>query len=176
MELKPKAKQLTLINISQLNIKYIRIFLVFISSTIMVLSGVLPFMDNILVKFYPEQMKEPLGGFPSKEIALFYFTLFVLPTMILIASKLKPYKYTYIFPIFSYSILIFGYTAKGFDYDFDFNVVAYISFFIVAIFIFKIFDRTLKYIRLIFELDDYKTTVINRTTQYFDAQSINKTE
>lgn len=148
--------------------KKVRLLLTVLSSIVLVLGGLLPFLDNILNYYFPEELKKPFGNYPNVKSAIYFFSVLVCPAIILLASKLHPYWITYIFPMFSYTIMIFGYVCMIMGYHFDFDLIAYILFLGASLFLVIFIRKIYRKVSEMFLAEELEKEIMERTLKYLE--------
>lgn len=93
--------------------------LTYLSSILLIISGLLPFLDVFLVWRFPnlQTARDIRGALLRDDIWL--ATLYFSPALIIIAAQFKPYVYAYHFPLFAYTYTGIMYFAPYLGFDME---------------------------------------------------------
>ena len=120
------------------------------STIFLILSSLLPYFD-IFLKLFWDIDNIPTQRFANFSTALWTYSICISPLLILLASKLKPYNFAYIVPIYVYVTMFCGFIFLEFNVnissDWLFRLITMILSFIL-IFIGKVIVNFCKMVRI----------------------------
>jgi hypothetical protein len=174
--LEPKnhpKKQLTPETFKFHRTKRVQLLITILSSFVLLVGGLLPFMDNILNYYFPEAMAKPLGAFHTTNTAIYIFSVVFVPPLILIASKFHPHWFFYAFPIISYSIQITGYFLGILGFNYSFDITAYILYIVAGFILIPLIRKAYIYSQYIYLVDERETEILEDTLEYLEKEDRN---
>lgn len=131
-----------------------------LSSTLIVLSGVLLWSDNILLSLYPDFALKPLGNFSTAHTGIWTLSISITPIIVIVCSFLRPHIISYLSPLFGYLVLVVSTVLGILGYEIEsMNTFRGIIFLLSAIILFTI--QVLKrYADALFSFDRTKERIL----------------
>lgn len=150
--------------------KYKLTYLKLIGSIIVILSGLIPFTDNIIVWVNPEFDKylDRRGVLLRSDIWIESIYLSII--FVSIGGYLKPYKWSYFFPIYAatYSLVMYELMRYGFEIDPDwYHRIGFILMLIPGYFIVTSLADYIKTLKL---KDEIQYNTIKRIAEFDHEQ------
>jgi hypothetical protein len=130
-----------------------------VGTLLMVISGILPIMNNLISQAVDLQ-QIPYNGFPNMDVAVFQYSLLILPFTLIPAVFLRAYWVTYLIPIFSYTNIICLYTFYHFGIVMDSDLFFYTTVAGISIIIFLIYGTIREYFFTLTENDNLDKEIL----------------
>lgn len=124
------------------NIKYSKV-----ASFLVVLSAVLPFLNNIVGYFYNTNVQiDNTVGARSLDLdtSIYYLSISIAPILLAIASLFKPHRYSYYVIIISYYVQLVAYIEFIFFNVNNISIYAYIGVGVALLLIIFVLNRLLR--------------------------------
>ncbi|MEA1848998.1 hypothetical protein U9K52_08760 [Chryseobacterium sp. MHB01] len=145
------------------------------SSILVIISGFLPFLDNILVFLFPDLalFKDRIGGFVRNDIWL--LSLYISTIIVIIGRFGKAYNLTYYFPLFAttYSVVMYI-LMMFFGYNIDIEWAQRLGLVIMITPGMYVIYRLINYIKKLQLKDEIQFKAIERIVE--KAQNENEKE
>lgn len=140
--------------------------IIVIGSTLMIIGGILPFLDNIIPKSIND--KFGAGRFADVETLIWSLSVTVSPLILLLASKMKAHWATYIVPIYSftYQFLTFALFAAGSKLKSSSAFIYYVIG--ITLIIFFLYNLISMYIKVIFLKDETRDELVEMLKMKLD--------
>ncbi|MDC8027542.1 hypothetical protein NBY09_15445 [Elizabethkingia anophelis] len=129
-------------------------------SILMVIGGILPFIDNMIPKSINEKISS--GRFQDVETLIWSLSITISPLILLLAARMKAHWATYVVPIytFTYQFLTFALFAAGSNLKASSAFIYYVIG--ITIIVFIIYNVISLYIKTIFLKDETKNELLDQ--------------
>ncbi|MCL1034641.1 hypothetical protein [Elizabethkingia anophelis] len=134
--------------------------IILIGSILMVIGGILPFVDNMIPKSINEKINS--GRFQDVETLIWSLSITISPLILLLAARMKAHWATYVVPIytFTYQFLTFALFAAGSNLKASSAFIYYVIG--ITIIVFIIYNVISLYIKTIFLKDETKNELLDQ--------------
>lgn len=134
--------------------------MVFIGTFLMALSGVLPVMNNI-ISWFVDLENIPCTAFPNMNVAVFQYSLLIVPFVLIPAVFLRAFWVSYLIPIFSYLNIIAHYVLfqQGIEYNEDW--IYYTAICGISLIVLVAFGFVREYFLVLQQESEIKDEIIN---------------
>ncbi|MEI7486273.1 MAG: hypothetical protein WCJ72_02475 [Chryseobacterium sp.] len=130
-----------------------------IGSVLMVFSGLLPILNNI-ISFGIDLKSIPYYGFPNADVAVFQYSILFLPFTLIPAVFLRAYWVTYLVPIFTYTNIIALYFTYHHKILINSDWLFYSSIAGISIIILLFYGRIREYFFNLIEAENIKNDIV----------------
>lgn len=135
-------------------------------SILVIISGFLPFLDNILVIIYPEiiYLKDEIGGSLRNDIWL--LSLYIITIIVIIGKFTRAYNLTYYFPLFATTYSLVMYILMMFlGYNIDIEWAQRLGLFLMIMPGIYVIYRFINYIKKLQLKDEIQYKAIERIVE-----------
>lgn len=133
-----------------------RSFVSVVSTVFLISVSLLPYLD-IFIGFFTDLNQIPSGRFANFSTAIWTYSMCVSPPLILLASKFKPYWFSYIIPIYVYTTMFCGFLFL----DININIKSDWIFRLITFTLSLTVLFTVKFVLKIYKTVRFKEEVMN---------------
>ena len=125
----------------------------------MIISGILPILNNIISLFINLQGIS-YQGFPNMNVAVFQYSLLLVPFFLIPAVVLRAYWVSYLVPIFTYTNIIMLYLALHYGLFKDATLLFYSTITGISLLILIFYGKIREYYFNLIEEDEINNEII----------------
>lgn len=140
-----------------------------IGTFLMALSGILPVLNNI-ISWFIDLEKIPASAFPNMNVAIFQYSLLVVPFVLIPAVFLRAFWISYIIPIFVYINIIAHYVLFQYNVIYDEDIIYYTSIVGISIIILASFGLVREYFLTLQDEVEVNEEIVN----FYEKENKNK--
>ena len=136
-----------------------RVLMTKIGTLLMILSGILPILNNIICLFI-DLNAFSYAGFPNMNVAVFQYSLLIVPFFLIPAVVLRAYWISYLIPIFTYTNIILLYLSYHYGLFEDEKWLFYSTIAGISLLILIFYGNIREYYFNLIEEDDINNEII----------------